>query len=155
MRLFHVWFSLRRKTEMFFFLNWLLKILVSNHCVIWLKLVFDLASFNHCDFMIFFSKVFLMKKNDVFVVYVYCSPIFMNIQFDTLHIHHMHDAQQKNTHKLISIVIQNHKYLLKTKENFIRWFFGVFISLFIVDCVCVCAVYTVCHTLFLLNWCTT
>lgn len=78
-----------------FFLHWLLKILVSNHCVIWLKLVFDLASFNHRDFMIFFSKVSLFKKNDVFVVDLYCSPIFMNIQFDTLHIHHMHDAQQK------------------------------------------------------------
>lgn len=65
LRLFHVWFSLRRKTEMFF-LHWLLKILVSNHCVYWLKLVFDLDSFNHRDFMIFFSKVSLFKKKRCF-----------------------------------------------------------------------------------------
>lgn len=97
--------------------------------------------------MIFFSKVSLFKKNDVFMVDVYCSPIFMNIQFDTLHIHHMHDAQQKNIHKLISIVIQNHKYLLKTKENFIRWFFGGFyFTIYRGLCVCLRCLYCMPYT---------
>lgn len=46
---------------------------------------------------------------------------------------------KKNTHKLISIVIQNHKYLLKTKENFIRWFFrGFYFTIYRGLCVCLC-----------------
>lgn len=123
-----------------FFLHWLLKILVSNHCVIRLKLVFDLASFNHRDFMIFFSKVSLFKKNDVFVVDLYCSPIFMNIQFDTLHIHHMHDAQQKKTHTNWSqLSFKTTNIYWRRKKTLLGGFFrGFYFTIYRGLCVCLC-----------------
>lgn len=57
----------------------------------------------------------------------------------TTHSSHARCTTKKNTHKLISIVIQNHKYLLKTKENFIRWFFrGFYFTIYRGLCVCLC-----------------
>lgn len=57
----------------------------------------------------------------------------------TTHSSHARCTAKKNTHKLISIVIQNHKYLLKTKENFIRWFFrGFYFTIYRGLCVCLC-----------------
>lgn len=98
LRLFHVSFSLRRKTEMFFFCIGCSKFLYQiialfgwSLFLIWLHLTIVTSWFSSLKFLCF-------KKNDVFAVDLYCSPIFMNIQFDTLHIHHMHDAQQKKTH---------------------------------------------------------
>lgn len=59
--------------------------------------------------------------------------------------------------KLISIVMQNRKYWLKTKENFIRWFFRFlfhYLSLWIVwMCCCVCVYCTAQCTVYNVHCC--
>lgn len=142
-------FHSEEKAECFFcigcskFLYQIIALLGWSLFFIWLHLTIVTSWFSSLKFL-------CLKKNDVFVLNLYCSPIFMNIQFDTLHIHHMHDAQQKNTYTncySVSIVIQNHKYLLKTKENFIRWFFWDFyFTIYRELCVCLRCLYCMPYT---------
>lgn len=88
----------------------------------------------------FSSLKFLCLKKTMFLWWI-CIVRQFSWTFNSIHYTFitctMHS--KKNTHKLISIVIQNHKYLLKTKENFIRWFFrGFYFTIYRGLCVCLC-----------------
>lgn len=123
-----------------FFLHWLLKILVSNHCVIRLKLVFDLASFNHRDFMIFFSKVSLFKKT-MFLRWI-CIVRQFSWTFNSIHYTFitctMHNKKKTHTN-WSQLSFKTTNIYWRRKKTLLGGFFrGFYFTIYRGLCVCLC-----------------